>query len=291
MKIDLHVHSKDCSDGKMGIEKIFLEAKGRNIKLLSITDHDSIDCQQEAMALANNYDIRYISGVEINVTFAHPRYNKGKFISLDFLGYQFDINNQALKDKLDETRRYREDRARRILDKINIEFDKQGIERLTEDDLKEIQKTVDGVLGRPHIAHYLVKRGIVKGRQEAFDRYLVRCDVAKYPLFIKEASKLIRDAGGIVVLAHPNDPRGTSLAKLTTSLEEQTDIIEESILEYIDGIECWHSRNDIHTTNHYEQFAKKHRLVMTGGSDCHQEPILLGTVEIPEYVADQFNVT
>lgn len=291
MKIDLHVHSKNCSDGKMGIKKIFSEAKKRNIKLLSITDHDSIDCQQEAMALAKGHDIRYISGVEINVTFAHPRYNKGKSISLDFLGYQFDINNQALKEKLDEMRRYREDRARRILDRINIEFDKQGIERLTENDLKEIQKTVDGVFGRPHIAHYLVKKGIVKSRQEAFDRYLVRCDVPKYPLFIEEASKLIRDSRGIVVLAHPNDPRGTSLVKLTTSLEEQTDIIEESILEYIDGIECWHSRNDIHTTNHYEQFAKKHKLVMTGGSDCHQEPILLGTVEIPEYMADQFNVT
>jgi predicted metal-dependent phosphoesterase TrpH len=101
---------------------------------------------------------------------------------------------------------------------------------------------------------------------------------------------LIRNAGGKIVLAHPNDPHGTSLVTLTKSLPEQTEIIEKSILRYIDGIECWHSRNDAQTTNHYIKFAKKHGLIMTGGSDCHQKPILMGTVEIPEYVAEQFNV-
>ena len=70
-------------------------------------------------------------------------------------------------------------------------------------------------LGRPHIADYLVKKGIVKTRQEAFDKYLVKCDVPKFPLYLEEASKLIRDAGGKLVLAHPNDPHGTSLASLT----------------------------------------------------------------------------
>jgi len=91
------------------------------------------------------------------------------------------------------------------------------------------------------------------------------------------------------VLAHPNDPHGTSLVKLTESLHEQAEIIEESILRYVDGVECWHSRNDALTTNHYVKFAKKHRLIMTGGSDCHQKPILMGTVKVPEYVAEQFN--
>jgi 3',5'-nucleoside bisphosphate phosphatase len=60
------------------------------------------------------------------------------------------------------------------------------------------------------------------------------------------------------------------------------------MLELIDGVECWHSRNDAQTTNHYVSFARKHRLMMTGGSDCHQKPILMGTVEVPSYVADQF---
>ena len=75
-----------------------------------------------------------------------------------------------------------------------------------------MKKSVDGTLGRPHIADYLVKKGIVASRQEAFDKYLVKCDVPKYPLYLEEASKLIRSAGGKLVIAHPDDPHGTSLA-------------------------------------------------------------------------------
>jgi len=289
MIIDLHIHSKSCSDGNLTVEEILKEAKIRNIGLISITDHDSIGCQEKAMALARKNGISYISGVELNVTFSHPRYHKGKSISLDFLGYQFDIKNKVLNNKLQQIGKYREERAAMILEKVNAEFEKEGIEKLTKNDLREIQDSVDGVHGRPHIANYLVRKGVVRTRQEAFDKYLVKCDVPKYPLYLEEASRLVRNAGGIIVLAHPNDPHGTSLVKLTKSLHKQTEIIEESILRYIDGIECWHPRNDALTTNHYIKFAKKHGLIMTGGSDCHQKPILMGTVKVPEYAADQFN--
>jgi len=289
MIIDLHIHSKSCSDGNLTVEELVKEAKIRNIGLISITDHDSIGCQGKAMALARKNGIRYISGVELNVTFSHPRYHAGKSISLDFLGYQFDINDKGLKNKLQKIGKYREERAAKILDKINAEFEKEGIENLTKNDLRKMRESVDGVFGRPHIADYLVRKGIVRTNQEAFDKYLVKCNVPKYPLYIEEASRLVRDAGGIIVLAHPNDPHGISLVKLTKSLNEQTEIIEESILEYIDGVECWHSRNDAITTNHYIKFAKKHGLIMTGGSDCHQKPVLMGTVKVPEYVAKQFN--
>jgi len=289
MLIDLHIHSKSCSDGNLTVEEIVREAKTRNIGLISITDHDSIGCQEKAMALARKNGIRYISGAELNVTFSHPRYHEGKSISLDFLGYQFDTKNRELKNKLQLIAEYREERAAKILDNINAEFEKEGIEKLTKKDLKEIQDSADGVLGRPHIANYLIRKGIVRTKQEAFDKYLVKCDVPKYPLYIEEASRLVRNAGGILVFAHPNDPHGTSLVNLTKSLNEQTEIIEESILRYIDGVECWHSRNDAQTTNHYIKFAKKHGLIMTGGSDCHQKPIIMGTVKVPEYVAEQFN--
>jgi predicted metal-dependent phosphoesterase TrpH len=288
MIIDLHIHSKSCSDGNLTVKELVKEAKIRNIGLISITDHDSIGCQGKAMTLAKKNGIRYISGVELNVTFSHPRYQKDKLISLDFLGYQFDIRNKELKNKLQQIVKYREERAASILHKINAEFEKEGIEKLTKNDLREIQGSVDGVLGRPHIADYLVKKRIVRTKQEAFDKYLVKCDVPKYPLYIEEASRLVRKAGGIIVLAHPNDPHGTSLVTLTKSLRKQTEIMEESILGYIDGVECWHSRNDSPTTNHYIKFAKKHGLIMTGGSDCHQKPILMGTVKVPEYVAEQF---
>ena len=289
MIIDLHIHSRSCSDGNLTVKEIVKEARTRNIGLISITDHDSVDCQEKAMALARRNGIHYISGVELNVTFSHPRYQNGKSISLDFLGYQFDVKNKELKNKLHEMAGHREERATKILNNINVEFEKEGIKKLTKNDLKEIQASVDGVLGRPHIADYLERKGIVRTRQEAFDKYLVKCDVPKYPLYIEEASRLVRNAGGIIVLAHPNDPQGTSLVTLTKSLHEQTEIIEESILRYIDGVECWHPRNGAQTTNHYIKFAKKHGLIMTGGSDCHQKPILMGTVKIPEYVAEQFN--
>jgi predicted metal-dependent phosphoesterase TrpH len=290
MIIDLHIHSKSCSDGNSTVEELAKEAKVRNIGLMSITDHDSISCQEKALALTMKNGIRYIFGVELNVTFSHPKYNEGKSISLDFLGYQFDVKNKDLKNRLQQIAEYREERAAKILDKINSEFQKERIKKLTKNDFKEIQASVDGVLGRPHIADYLVRKGIVRTKQEAFDKYLVKCDVPKYPLHIEEASRLVRNAGGILALAHPNDPHGTSLVTLTKSLPEQTKIIEKLFLRYIDGVECWHSRNDALTTSHYIKFAKNHGLVITGGSDCHQKPILMGTVKIADYVADQFRL-
>ena len=285
MKIDLHIHTKTCSDGNLSIEEVFREAKRRNIDLMSTTDHDSVDCQERAIALAGKSGIAYITGVELNVTFPYPGRQP---ISLDFLGYRYDINNKELKDELQVIREHRQARARQILDKLNAEFDKENIERFTDKDLKKIQDSVDGTFGRPHIANYLIAKGIVRDKQEAFDKYLVKCDVAKYPLSLTEASRLIRHAGGILVHAHPNDPNGTSLVSLTGDLEEQTKIIDQYMLEYIDGIECWHSRNDAQTTAHYIEFARKHSLIMTGGSDCHQKPIIMGTVDIPDFVAEQF---
>jgi len=285
MKIDLHIHTRTGSDGNLSVEEIFKEAKKRNISLMSITDHDSIDCQERAIALAKEYGIAYISGVELNVAFQYP---VGKSISLDFLGYRYDVGNQELRNKLQLIREHREARARQILGKLNVEFDKENIERFTEEDLENIQSSVDGAFGRPHIANYLVNKGIVGNQQEAFDKYLVKCDVPKYPLSIAEASELVRNAGGILVQAHPSDPHGTSLVSVTPDLNEQTKIIEEYMLGCIDGVECWHSSSDEKTTKHYIDFARKHDLLMTGGSDCHQKPLLLGTLDIPDWVAEQF---
>jgi len=287
MTIDMHIHSK-ASDGKLTVKEIFKEAKKRNITFMAITDHDSICCQIQAIEGAKKEAIRYVTGVELNVTFTHSTFHEGKPVSLDFLGYQFDAGNKRLESKLELMAKYREERALKILYNLNEEFRKEDIAELTMDDLRQIEESVDGVLGRPHIADYLVKKNIVKTRQEAFDKYLVKCDVPKYPLYIEDASKIVRGAGGKLVLAHPNDPHGTSLASLTKSLAEQTSIIQEKMLPYIDGVECWHSRNTQETTKHYIAFARKRELIMTGGSDCHQKPIIMGTVQIPDWVADQF---
>ena len=178
MKIDLHIHTRTGSDGNLSVEEVFKEARKRNLDLMSITDHDSIDAQERAIALAKEYGIAYIPGVELNVTFSYPG---SKSVSLDFLGYRYDISNQALNNKLQLMREHREARARQILEKLNIEFDKENIPRFTEEDLKKIQASVDGAFGRPHIANYLIARGIVSDRQEAFDKYLVKMRCAQIP--------------------------------------------------------------------------------------------------------------
>jgi predicted metal-dependent phosphoesterase TrpH len=287
MKIDLHIHSR-ASDGRMSPEEIFQEASRRNVGLISITDHDSTDAQEAAREAADKYGIRYLCGIELNVTFGHPGFKEGKAVSLDFLGYDYDIHYGPLAGKLKALRDYRKKRAEKILEKINAELVREHLPRFTRRDLEEIQDSVDGTFGRPHIADYMVKKGIAGSRQVAFDRYLVKCNVPKMPLPLSEASALIRGGGGKLVFAHPNHPRGTSLIKLTHSLDEQQRIIRESMLPYIDGIECWHSGHDAETTRSYLDFAAELGLMVTGGSDCHQQPVLIGSVDVPPYVAEQF---
>jgi len=285
MKIDLHVHTSTGSDGALPVEEVVKEAKRRNIGFMSVTDHDSLVAQEKAIAFTKELSICYITGVELNVTFQPPQ---GKAISLDFLGYNFDINNKPLIDKLHLLREHREKRARAIMDKINTEFKKEGLILLTEQDMQNIRDSVDGAFGRPHIATYLVKKGIVQDIQDAFDRYLVKCDVPKYPLSLPEASQLIHHAGGVLILAHGNEPGGTSLATITKNLNQQTRIIAENMIEYIDGLECWHPGHDDATVAHYLEFTRKHHLLATGGSDCHQKPIIMGTIAVPQEVARQF---
>ena len=288
MKIDLHVHSSDCSDGKMPLTDIFKEASRRRISLVSITDHDSIDCQESAEALAVQYGISYLTGVELNISFSHPQYLDSRPISLDMLGYQYDIHNLALTRKLQELRDFRKKRAEQILEKINHELIKNQIAPFTHHDLAAIEETVDGSFGRPHIANYMVTKGIVPDRQTAFDRYLIKCNVPKMPVSLEEASELIRGAGGKLVFAHPNNHKGTSLVAFSRSVSEQQQIIRDKMLPYLDGIECWHPTHDAETASAYERFARNNGLIVTGGSDCHQQPVAIGTVDVPLYVADQF---
>ena len=288
MKIDLHIHSKDGSDGRWTLEKIFAEAHKRHIDLISITDHDSIDAQAKAIELARSYGIAYLTGVEMNITFSHPDYKGGKAVSLDVLGYHYDIHYPPLVEKLEALRNYRKQRAEQILGNLNREFVKAGLEEFTPADLEAIEATADGALGRPHIAEYMINKEIVATKQEAFDRYLVQCDVPKMPVSLKEVSELIHGAGGKVMIAHPNDPNGTSLVTLTTSLEEQFQIIRDTMMLYIDGVECWHSRHDKETTAAYRAFAQEMGLMVSGGSDCHQNPVIMGELDIPDYVGEQF---
>ena len=288
MKIDLHIHSKNGSDGKMTLKEIFSEARKRSISIISITDHDSILGQEEAGVLAEECHIQYVTGLELNISFAHPDYRKGKPVSLDLLAYQFDIHDSPLREKLIQLRDHRRKRAKKILENLNRELEKEGLPLFTDQDLQAIEETVDGAFGRPHIANYLINKGLVKNKEEAFDKYLVQCDVPKMPLSLPEASQLVRRAGGKLALAHGNDPNGTSLVKLTDSLPQQLEIIKQAMVPLIDGLEVWHPRHGRETRRAYLDFATDQGLMVTGGSDCHQQPILMGTQNIPDYVAEQF---
>ena len=157
MKIDLHIHTHTGSDGALSVEEVIAEARRRNIGFMAVTDHDSVMAQEKAMALTKEYGISYLTGVELNVTF-QP--SQGKSVSLDFLGYNFDITNKPLLEKLRLMRSHREQRAQEILEKINAEFKKEGLARFTGQDMQNIRDSVDGAFGRPHIAAYLVKKGI-----------------------------------------------------------------------------------------------------------------------------------
>ena len=234
--------------------------------------------------------IAYLVGVELNVTFSHPDYRNGKSVSLDFLGYDFDTGDPRLTEKLKVLREHRRLRAERILENLNRELVSEGIAEFTGRDMDAIEASVDGAFGRPHIANYMVKKGVVQNRQEAFDRYLVKCNEPKMPVSLAEASDLIHGAGGKIVLAHANDPNGTSLVSYTESVPEQQKIIRDSMLPYIDGIECWHTRHDASTTEAYIHFARQEGLIMTGGSDCHQQPVVMGSLDIPKEVLDPFDI-
>ena len=286
-KIDLHIHSK-CSDGRMTISDIIKEAAQRGIGLISITDHDTIEGQEEAIQLANPYGIKYLTGLELSITFSHPGSHSVKSISLDFLAYGYNIQYVPLVNKLRDLKEYREKRALEILEKINIELEKGNQQKFTQKDMKEIQDSVDGTFGRPHIANFLVKKGVVSNRQEAFDKYLVRCNVPKMPLSLPEASELVKGAGGKLIFAHPSDPRGTSLIKLTQDLDAQQEVIRDMMMPFIDGIECFHSMHNRKTTESYISFAQTMNLMITGGTDCHQQPVLMGSLDIPIYVAEEF---
>jgi 3',5'-nucleoside bisphosphate phosphatase len=290
VKTDLHIHSKNGSDGRWSLEEIFREASLRGIDLISITDHDSVSAQHEAALLAHGYKMKYITGIELNVTFSEKEFTDGKDIPLDFLGYGFDPDNITLVSKLCRLREYRENRARMILKNFNQDLSIQGRPLLAETDMQSIQDKTEGAVGRPHIAQYLMEKGFVGSIQEAFDKYLVRLNSPKMPLSLHEASHLVRDAGGKLFLAHPDDPNGTSLRSVSNNLSMQQRVIESSMLDSIDGIECWHSRLTRDATDSYTAFAREHGLLVSGGSDCHQQPVLMGSVQIPAFVAEEFGI-
>ena len=152
MKIDLHIHSKNGSDGRWDISDIFAEASRRGIGLVSITDHDSMAAQEQASSLARFHSMRYVTGIELNITFSHPGF-QGAGGVLDMLGYGYDIHNKALSEKLEALRAHRVTRAERILEKLNAEFRSQGMPEFTAEDMEAIQARPRGPAAHRLVSH------------------------------------------------------------------------------------------------------------------------------------------
>ena len=140
MKIDLHIHTKTGSDGAMTLEAVFAEAKGRGVGFMSVTDHDAISHQDKAVKLAAEQVIRYITGVELNVTLNL----NNKSTALDFLGYGYNPGNSVLNEKLQVIRDHREKRAHQIIDNLNGEIKKENRPLFDDTDLGQCRRALMG---------------------------------------------------------------------------------------------------------------------------------------------------
>ncbi len=247
MKIDLHMHS--CfSDGRLSpYELIDLTVK-HNYDVISITDHDNIDCYDTAIDYAREKGIELIPGVEISTLY------KGG--DLHLLAYDFDLKNQEFRDMLRYIHKSRIVRAKEIIEKlsdmgVNITFE-------------QVQTFVGdaNVIGRPHIAQALVQSNHCKSFSEAFQLYIGDYAPAYLPkksVTPKQAIKIIHKAGGLAILAHPFKSGDDS-------------VIEDMINFGVDGLETYYALHNSFQIEYLERYLEKYGLIPTGGTDNHGVP-------------------
>lgn len=252
--IDLHIHS-NASDGTCSPLDILRQAQGLGLGAVAITDHDAIDGSLVAVRHAAEHHLDCLSGVEISAAYP-PAFDHGG--SLHILGYGFQSDNPELNAALARLQQARRDRNPQIFARLRA----QGFDlSLTEISKKDSNMQV----GRPHIADLMVKKGYVRSIDEAFDRYLGKgrpAYVDKYRLAAREAIDLLRNAGGVPVLAHPYLIRMDAtegLAALVRALEGMG----------LMGIEVFYPEHPRAMVSLYRDLAKRHGLLMTGGTDFH----------------------
>ncbi|MBU3918253.1 PHP domain-containing protein [bacterium] len=247
--VDLHLHSSK-SDGTCSPKELVRLAEERNIKIISLTDHDTVAGVCEAKIQAEKSDIKFISGIEISA-----KYKGG---TLHILGYGIDVDSKPFLDKISKFQNIRKNRNRKIVKKLNELGIKIDIDEMME-------KSMDIYsLGRPHIAEILIKRGLVKNMDEAFDRYLGRNKKAfvKKEVFTSDESiKIIHEAGGKAFLAHP----------VTLNLEGARfiDYLDKLVKHGLDGIEVYATLHSPEKTQFYKTLAIERNLMISAGSDFH----------------------
>lgn len=241
-KTDLHMHTFH-SDGYHSPEKLIEKAKSQGIKILSITDHDSVNGIGKATEYAANYGIEVIPGVEISTDIRDTE--------VHILGYFVDPNNKDLEHYLNFFREERHKRAIRMVNKLNI----LGLD-ISMDDVLVFAK--DSAVGRPHVAQALLAKGQVKSFFEAFYKYIGNHAPAyerKVHLSPQSAFKIINDAGGLSFIAHPGN-----MPEI---------LIKELIDAGVDGIEVIHPSHSPEQVKFYRGIVIEYFLLESGGSDFH----------------------
>ena len=247
--IDLHTHT-NFSDGTDTPAQLINKAMANGITTLAITDHDSIGGWEQAkMALRPGLSL--VLGAEISCQTVDG-------VSVHILGLLFDPNFNQLMQTLEQTRENRYSRMERIIKRIN----EAGIEITMSDVLEQL---ADGAtLGRPHLADALVKKGVVKNRDKAFTQMLhnnSKYYIPHYSPLPEEAIKLIKQAGGVAVIAHPMaSHRGRVISSQTFG-----SIINSGL----DGIEVEHRDHTPDEKKELMNLAIEFDLAMTGSSDYH----------------------
>jgi len=246
---DLHLHTT-ASDGTMSPAEIVRYAKGKGLRVIAITDHDTIEGLQEGMQEGDKVGLEVIPGVELSADAP-----KG---TMHLLGYYIDPACSELADKLRVLQQARMERNLAIVEKL------RGLGIPIE--LSEVKEAPEhGQIGRPHFAYTMVHKGYAQNIQDAFDRYLGKgrpAYVEKFRFSPEEAMHFIRKAGGITVLAHPFTLKQPQPADFDA-------LIGELKREGLDGIEVYYPEHSDGQRKLYRDVAQKYGLVISGGSDFH----------------------
>jgi len=260
MSVDLHLHTT-ASDGSLSPGQVVELAANLGLNAIAISDHDTVEGIQEALAFAERLDARVIPAVELS-----SRYNSR---DIHILGFFIDYKSRVLDKALSSLRKARIERA----EKIVVCLQGEGLDITFE----EVLEVAGGAsVGRPHIARALLKNNQVSRISEAFVKYLKRgslCYIDKFVYSPSQAISLIHEVGGVAVFAHPG----------LAGLDEH---IPEFVAMGLDGIEAYHIEHTPDVVKHYLQIAYDYGLVVTGGSDCHgplsTHGLRLGTIYVPD---------
>jgi 3',5'-nucleoside bisphosphate phosphatase len=241
--VDLHIHSNH-SDGACSVDEILQLAAERGLSAIAITDHDCVDSYPYALQRGAECGIEVIPGVEISSNIGRA--------DIHILAYHVDWNNPTLRARLQEMKQARYVRAERIVSNLN----RLGIDLRFETVLKVAG---NAAIGRPHIATAMLQEELIYSFREAFDRcigYDSPAYVEKMQIAPAEVFRLILDAGGVPVLAHP-------------AITRVDECIPQFVRDGLMGIEVIHSEASAVTERFYREIAAKHGLLLTGGSDFH----------------------